>query len=397
MIKDLIILGSTGSIGKSTIKVLKNNKKKFKIKLLSTNSNIKTIYKQAVEFKVKHVLINNVNKYQRFKKKFKKKKIDVHFNIDDALNKIKKKVFCSINAISGIEGLEPTIKIIRYSKNISLANKESIICGWHLIKKELKKNNTNLIPIDSEHFSIWSIIKNENKKNIKKIYLTASGGPFLKIKLSKIHNIKPKFALNHPNWSMGKKISIDSATMMNKIFEVIEAIKIFNLDYNNFEILIHPKSYIHAIVHFKTGLTKFIAHDTTMQIPILNSLHKSNETFSFNNKNFNFKILNGENFIKPDEHNFPLLRILKNNYLNSYFETILITINDELVKRYLDNKISYISIHKTLLKLIKMPYFTKYFRASPNNINDIKFMVKKTLNYLNKYLKYNVNKLNYKI
>ena len=196
---------------------------------------------------------------------------------------------------------------------------------------------------------------------------------------------------------MGKKISIDSATMMNKIFEVIEAIKIFNLDYNNFEILIHPKSYIHAIVHFKTGLTKFIAHDTTMQIPILNSLHKSNETFIFNNKNFNFKILNGKNFIKPDELNFPLLKILKNKYLNSYFETILITINDELVKRYLDNKISYISIHKILLKLIKMPYFTKYFHTSPNNINDIKFMVNKTLNYLNKYLKYNVNKLNYKI
>ncbi len=397
MIKDLIILGSTGSIGKSTIKVLKKNKKNFKIHLLSTNSNINTIYKQAIEFNVKHVLINNIVKYQIFEKKFKKKKINVYFNIDDALNKIKKKVFCTINAISGIDGLEPTLKIVKYSKNISLANKESIICGWHLIKKELDKYKTDLVPIDSEHFSIWSIIKNENKENIKKIYLTASGGPFLKKKLSKIHNIKPKFALNHPNWSMGKKISIDSATMMNKIFEVLEAIKIFNLGYENFEILIHPKSYVHAIVHFKTGLTKFIAHDTTMQIPILNSLYKSNEKFFFNNKNFNFKILNGENFIKPDIKNFPLLKILKNKYLNTYFETILITINDELVKRYLNNKISYITIHKTLLDLIKMPYFTKYFRSSPNNINDIKIMVKKTLNYLNKYLKYNVNKLEYKI
>lgn len=389
MIKELAILGSTGSIGRSTINILRKNKNKFKIKLLSTNSNIDIIYNQAIEFKVKNVLINNENYFQKFKNKFKKKKINVCFNIYDVLKKFDKKFFCTINAISGIDGLEPTLEIIKYSKNISLANKESIICGWKLIKKELKKNNTNFIPLDSEHFSIWTIIKNENKKNIKKIYLTASGGPFLKKRLSQIHNIKPKYALRHPNWNMGKKISIDSATMMNKIFEVIEAVKIFNLKINNFEILIHPKSYIHAIVHFKTGLTKFLAHDTTMEIPIINSLHPKNEQFIFNNKNFNFKILNGINFIKPDIKKFPLLKIFKNNYLNSYFETILITINDELVKKYLNNKISYMSIHKTLLKLIKMPYFAKYYKSSPNNINDIKIMVKMTLNYLNQYLESN--------
>ena len=125
--------------------------------------------------------------------------------------------------------LEPTLNIIKYTKNLAIANKESIICGWKFFKKELNKNKTNFIPLDSEHFSIWSLIKNENKKNIKKIYLTASGGPFLNKKLKNIKNIKPKFALKHPNWKMGKKISIDSATMMNKIFEVIEATKIFNL------------------------------------------------------------------------------------------------------------------------------------------------------------------------
>tara|TARA_Y100000590_G_C15708953_1_gene1009648 strand:- start:950 stop:2122 length:1173 start_codon:yes stop_codon:yes gene_type:complete len=389
MKKDLALLGSTGSIGKSTIKILRKNKSKFKIKLLSTNSNIDIIYKQALEFKVKNVLINNKKKFQKFRTKFKRKKINVYFNISDVLKKINKKFFCTINAISGIDGLEPTLKIIKFTKNISLANKESIICGWNLIEKELKNSNTNFIPLDSEHFSIWTIIKNENKKNIKKIYLTASGGPFLKKKLSQIHNVKPKLALKHPNWSMGKKISIDSATMMNKIFEVIEAVKIFNLKYNNFEILIHPKSYIHAIVHFKTGLTKFLAHDTTMQIPIINSLHQENENFIFNNRNFNFKILNGENFIKPDIKKFPLLKILKKKYINSYFETILITINDELVKKYLSNKISYISLHKILLKLIKKPYFTKYYHLSPNNINDIKIMVNKTSNYLNKYLDLN--------
>ena len=151
--------------------------------------------------------------------------------------------------------------------------------------------------------------------------------------------------------------------------------------------MIHPKSYVHAIVHFKTGLTKILAHDTTMQIPIINSLHLKNEKFQFNNKNFNFYKLNGENFINPDIKKFPLLNILKKNFINTYFETILITINDELVKNYLNNKISYISLHEILLKLIKMPYFTKYYKSSPNNINDIKNMVKITTDYLNNYLK----------
>ena len=386
MIKELIILGSTGSIGKSTLNVIRKNKNKFKIKLLSTNNNINKIYSQAIEFKVKNVLIANKNKYQKFKSNFKRKNINVYFNINDAFKKYKKKVFCSINAISGIDGLEPTLQIIKYSKNVALANKESIICGWSFISKELKKNNTNFIPLDSEHFSIWSMLKNENLQNVKKIYLTASGGPFLSKNLSQIYNIKAKYALKHPNWAMGKKISIDSATMMNKIFEVIEAVKIFDLSIKKFDILIHPKSYVHAIVHFKTGLTKFLAHDTTMQIPIINSLHLKNEKFQFNNKNFNFYKLNGENFINTDIKKFPLLNILKKNFINTYFETILITINDELVKKYLHNKISYISLHKILLKLIKKPYFTKYYKSSPNNINDIKIMVKITTDYLNNYL-----------
>ena len=386
MNKDLIILGSTGSIGGSTLKVIKKNDNKFKIKLLSTNNNVNKIYQQAIDFKVKNIVIKNKKKYEKYKFKFKKKKINVYFNISDAINKFKKKVYCSINAISGIDGLEPTLKVIKISKNIALANKESIICGWNFIERELKKNNTNFIPLDSEHFSIWSLLKNENLKNIKKIYLTASGGPFLNKTLSQIYNIKPKYALKHPNWKMGKKISIDSATMMNKIFEVIEAKKIFNLNFDKFDILIHPKSYIHAIVHFKTGLTKLLAHKTTMQIPIINSLHLKHENFEFDNKNFNFKKLNGLNFITPDSKKFPLLKILNYDFKNTYFETILISINDELVKKYLENKISYISIHRILLKLIKKPYFIKYYKSSPNNINDIKIMVKKVKEYLNNYL-----------
>ena len=386
MIKDIIILGSTGSIGTSSLNVIKKNKNKFNIKLLTTNKNIKKILDQALEFNVKKVVIYDKDKFNKYRNKFKIKRIKVYFSLKEALKKNSKKVYFTISAISGIEGLEPTLNIIKHTKNLGIANKESIICGWNFIQKELIKNNTKFIPLDSEHFSIWSLINDENKKNIKKIYLTASGGPFLNKKLSNIHNIKPEYALKHPNWKMGKKITIDSATMMNKIFEVIEAKKIFDLNIKKLDILIHPKSYIHAIIHFNTGLTKLIAHETTMQIPIINSLYERNETFSFNNKNFDYLNLNGLNFIKPNIKNFPLLKLINYEFNNTFFEIILVSLNDFLVKRYLDNSINYIDLHKLLINLLKNPYFTKYYKKKPKNINEIKNMVLKVKKYLHKNL-----------
>ncbi len=387
--KDIFILGSTGSIGLSTLNVIKRDKKKFKIRLLTTNNNAKKILRQAIEFNVKKIVIFNKLEYLKFEKLFKKNKITVFFNIKDALIRNKKKSFLTINAISGIEGLEPSLQIIKFTKNLAIANKESIICGWSFISKELKKNKTNFIPLDSEHFSIWSLLKCENIKNVKKIYLTASGGPFLNKSLMKIKNIKPKFALKHPNWKMGKKISIDSATMMNKIFEVIEAMKIFNLNSNKFSVLIHPKSYIHAIVNFENGLTKFLTHDTTMEIPIANVLYTTKNNYISEKNIFNFKKLNGLNFIKPKISNFPLLKILTYKFKNTFFEVILVAINDELVNNYLNNKISYISIHKIILILLKKPYFTRFYNIRPKSVNEIKSMVQKTNFYIKNYLKIN--------
>ena len=243
--------------------------------------------------------------------------------------------------------------------------------------------------MDSEHFSIWSLLKNENRQNIKKIYLTASGGPFLDKDLNTIKNIKPKFALKHPNWKMGRKISIDSATMMNKIFEIIEAIKIFNMERKKFDILIHPKSYLHAIVNFKNGLTKLLAHETTMEIPIANSLYVSENNYIYKSSNFNYQKLNSLNFIKPNIKNFPLLKILNYKFKNTFFEIILVSINDILVKNYLANKIPYISIHNKMLVFLKKPYFTKYYSCRPKNVNDVKSMVEIVNQYIIKDLKIN--------
>ena len=204
MIKKIIILGSTGSIGTSALNCLKNSND-YKVELLSTNKNVKKILDQAILFNVKNVIIEDKDSFIKFREKFKRHNIFLHHGLININKIIKKKVNYCINSISGLSGLEPTLKVIPLTKNILIANKESIICGWDLIFNQLKKYKTNFIPLDSEHFSIWNLIKNENHNEIQRIVLTASGGPFLNMSSKKLANIKPKFALKHPNWKMGKK------------------------------------------------------------------------------------------------------------------------------------------------------------------------------------------------
>ena len=274
-------------------------------------------------------------------------------------------------AISGFQGLNPTLDIIKYTKTIAIANKESIICGWNLIKKDLKKYKTNFIPVDSEHFSIWSLIHNDKKNNFEKIYITASGGPFRKFPLRKFRNITIKDALKHPNWSMGKKISIDSATMMNKVFEVIEAKKIFNLKYNQLEILVHPKSYLHAIVKFDNGLSKLLVHDTNMRIPIFNSIYNNSEK-KIKSKKINIKILNNLDLKKIDNIKFPVVDIInKLHEKDSLFETIIVSANDKLVSHFLNNKINFIDISNILLKICSLSEFNKFKLIEPKNVDEI--------------------------
>ena len=381
MTNDIIILGSTGSIGQSTLSSINKNKK-FKVKLISTKKNIKKILQQAIYHNVRDVIIEDKKEFNKYQYIFKKKKIKLHLGLGKINKIIKKKVHFCVNAISGLDGLEPTLKLIPFSKNILIANKESIICGWDLINKRLKKYKSNFIPLDSEHYSIYELIKNEKIENINKIILTASGGPFLNKSKKDTLNIKPKLALNHPNWKMGKKISIDSSTMMNKVFELIEATKIFNLSKKKFSILVHTNSYIHAIVFFKGEIIKLLAHDTDMKIPISNALgiKNSNKT---NVIKRNLQKLNDLNFQLPKKKKFPVISIL--DMLpdkTSYFETILITINDALVEMYLNSKINYVSIQSNILNLLKKPYLRNFYKLKPKSIYDIKKMNLITKKYL---------------
>ena len=371
--KKIAIFGSTGSIGSSLLKIIKDDKKNFKIELLTANKNYKKLIKQAKFFNVKNIILSDYNSFLIATKLLKNTKVKVFKNFD-SLSKIfniNNKIDYSMCAISGFQGLKPTLDIIKFTKTIAIANKESIICGWNLIKKDLKKYKTYFIPVDSEHFSIWSLLDNNKKNNFEKIYITASGGPFRKLSLKRFKNISIKDALKHPNWSMGKKITIDSATMMNKVFEIIEAKKIFDLNYKQLEILIHPKSYLHAIVKFNNGLSKLLVHDTDMIIPIFNSIYFNTEN-KLKSKNIDIKVLNNLNLKKIDNIRFPVIKIL-NNLRNedSLFETVIVSANDKLVKLFLNNKIKFIDISNILIKICSITEFNKFKSIKPRNVEEI--------------------------
>ena len=369
--KKIAILGSTGSIGLTTYNIIKKNQNFFDIVLLSTNKKINTLYKQAKELKVKNLIIINKKNFLIFKKKYPNFNVYNSFNCFEKI--FKKKIDYVISGISGFDGLEPTLKIIKFTKKIAIANKESIICGWSLIKKSLLKYNTKFYPVDSEHFSIWELIdKNlNNSKFLKKVYITASGGPFYNKNID-LNKIKIVDAINHPNWDMGKKISIDSATMMNKIFELIEAHKIFDIEYNNIKILFHPKSYVHSIVKFKNGTIKILCHETTMTIPIINSLFDP-LNLDYKTKDVNFKILNSLNFsIKNNLNSFPLLNLVKLlQNKESLYETVLVTVNDFFVFKFLKKEINFKDISKFIIKCMKSEDFMKFKRKRPKKISDI--------------------------
>ena len=371
MRKKIVILGSTSSIGKSLLNIIKKDKNKFKIELLTANTNYKDLINQAKKFNVKNIIVTDPNSFKKTKVICENKKINIFQNFESLKRILPKKVDYVMSAISGIGGLLPTYRIISHTKLIAIANKEAIVCGWPLIKKELKKNKTNFIPVDSEHFSIFSLLNDDKKNEIERIYITASGGPFINLPKSQFKKIQLNEALKHPNWSMGKKITIDSATLMNKVFEVIEAKNIFDISYDKISILTHPKSYVHTIIKFKNGLSKFLIHEPDMMIPIYNSIFIE-ENKNLDSRPLDFKILNDLNLQKVEKNKFPLVGLLDRlPKYSSLFETVLITVNDYLVYKFLDRKINFQELTKLINQISNLKEFQKFKKIKPRNIKQI--------------------------
>ena len=368
MKKKIGILGSTGSIGTTLLNVI--NKKNTEVYFLMANKNYKKILKQAKLYSVKYVIITDKTSFKKAKKFNNNKKIIIinNYNFHEIIDT---KLDYVMSAITGLAGLKPTFEIIKFTKNIAIANKESIICAWPLIKKELIKRNTEFVPVDSEHFSIWSEINKIDLNKIDKIYLTASGGPLLNYNSKNKKNINISSILKHPTWKMGGKISVDSATMMNKCYEIIEAKNLFNLEYKQIKILIHPNSYIHAIILYKNGLSKIVLHDTTMKIPIFNSIYGTNTPYKYDNK-IDINKLNNLKLQQVKTKEYPIIKCLK--YLqnkHTLYETVIVTINDFFVDKYLKKKINFFDISKLVLKFINNDKFKIYKKSSANSVDEI--------------------------
>ena len=369
MKKKIAILGSTGSIGKSTLEVIKSNKKKFDVILLTANNNYRKLIQQAKQFQAKNVLIKNKNFYSKVKKSLKKTK--VYTGDVSITNIISGKLDYTMSAIVGVAGLQPTVDAIKISKTVAIANKETIICGWGILSKHLKKYKTKVLPVDSEHFSIMELTKGVRDNEIEEIIITASGGPFLNMSKNEMNKVKPKQAINHPNWKMGKKISIDSANLMNKVFEVIEACRIFKFNKKKYRIMIHPQSYVHSIIRFKNGLIKMILYNTDMKIPISNTLY-GRKNHVLNVKKIDARILSKLSFQNVNTKRFPSIKLI-NKCLNLGFlaPTIVNASNEVLVSLFLNKKIGFLNIVQTINKIFRDKDFKKYARRKPESIKDI--------------------------
>ncbi len=379
MKKYISILGSTGSIGLSTLKLIGKKNNFFSINLLCANKNYKLICNQIKKYKPRYYVVNDRVIYNKIKRKFSKQNIKVLNNFNTI--KFKKSHHLTISAIPGLAGLKPTLKMIKFSKKILLANKESIICGWNLIKNDALKNKTEIIPLDSEHFSISKLLENQNIKDVKKIILTASGGPFLNFKKKELMNITPKKAIKHPKWKMGKKISVDSSTLMNKILELIEAQKLFNISNDKLDILIHPESLVHAIVQYKNGLTKFLYHETSMIVPIANALFGKKVNID-NFTNLNKDLIKDLTFRKVNQDIFPSIKLKKK--INEFPSTPIIinAANEASVDLFLKKKIPFLGIYKMIMTILNNRNYKKYAIIKPKNINQIKqidFWVRDTI------------------
>jgi 1-deoxy-D-xylulose-5-phosphate reductoisomerase len=273
MKKRIVILGSTGSIGKQALEVVQKHPDNFEVETLTAYNNAELLVQQACLFVPETVVIVNKEKYNFVKEALSKYKTKVYSG-EESLSEVVKSSSAEIVLIAmvGYSGLLPTINAIKAGKTIALANKETLVVAGDLITKLSHENNVKILPVDSEHSAIFQCLEGEDQKTIEKIYLTASGGPFRGKDLKFLSNIKPKDALNHPNWCMGNKVTIDSASLMNKGLEAIEAKWLFNLHPDQIEVVVHPQSIIHSLVQFQDGSMKAQMGLPDMRLPILYAL-----------------------------------------------------------------------------------------------------------------------------
>lgn len=342
--KKILILGSTGSIGQSTIDIVRNFPEKFEIVGLTANQNLEDILKQIQEFRIKTVAINDVDKAKELNS-ILNGKCEILIGEEGIVELVKRNNYdILVTALVGFAGLIPTIEAIKLKKRIALANKETLVVAGEIIINLAKEHGAEIIPVDSEHSAIFQCLVGEDKNHINKIILTASGGPFLNKSADELHNVTIQEALNHPNWKMGNKITIDSATMMNKGLEVIEAFWLFQLPKEKIEVVIHPQSVIHSMVEFVDGSIKAQLSSPDMKLPILYALTFP-ERFEYSQVSTDLKKITNLSFFEPDFDKFVCLKIAYDVISEGGISScILNAANEVAVDSFLKGKIKFTQI-----------------------------------------------------
>jgi len=350
--KRIAILGSTGSIGKNAIEVILNFPNRFKVTYLAVNKNIKLLLEQVKLLKPKGVVIFDKEKAEEFSN-FVNGEVEVLSGEEGLLEVVSRDdVDIVLNSLVGFSGLKPTIKAIESKKRIALANKETLVVAGEIITKLLRENNVELIPVDSEHNAIFQCLVGEKISDINRIILTASGGPFLYKNKAELENVTVEEALKHPNWKMGSKITIDSATLMNKGLEVIEAHWIFGLPVDRIKVVIHPQSVIHSMVEFIDGSIKAQLGVPDMKIPIQYALTYPERKHA-NYGQVDFVKLGQMTFLEPDLDKFECLKIAYEvAKLGGTYPTVLNAANEVAVEAFLNRKIKFTMIHEVIKKAI---------------------------------------------
>lgn len=361
MVKKIAILGSTGSIGKQTIDVVDQNQDKFEIVALTANTNYKLLIKQAKEVKPKYVVIADDKYYSGVKEALAGLEISVHSGDKEVANITTiDEIDFVIIALVGYSGLLPTMKALENHKKIALANKEALVVAGELITSLAQKNNIQLLPIDSEHSAIFQCLVGEKNEEIEKIYLTASGGPFRGWTVEQLSKVTKKQALKHPNWSMGAKITIDSATMMNKGLEMIEAKWLFNLSPKQIDVIVHKQSIIHSIVQFIDGSMKAQMGLPDMKLPIQYAMSYSDRIYSPFQR-FSFLDYPELNFEYPNYEVFKSLKLAIHALeKGGNIPCILNAANEVAVKLFLQEKISFLQIPELIEKTMQKIDFKEH-------------------------------------